>query len=237
METGAQSYERPTERRSARRAMYAYIQRRPLESRRARCTGAASRCSKTCSRTGSPHSHGTRHPRRGRGDCGSTIFVSGSFRLGVCGPGSDIDVICVVPSFCGGEAPGHFFRSFLSELTEREDVTNVVPIPDAAVPMIGLQLSGVEIDLLVAVMPGPNASLTHDQLLDDSVLQGIDDKSAKTLNGPRVTELLFRLTKRNYHHFQLCLRFLRHWARSVAFTPINLATWCVNFQSSPPRLL
>jgi poly(A) polymerase len=152
-------------------------------------------------------------PAEDADSCGGRIFVSGSFRLGVCGPGSDIDVICVVPSFCGGEPPGLFFTSFYNEVIAKEGITKVVKIPDAAVPMIGLVLYGVEIDLLISVMGSADATLDHEQLLDDQILQGIDEKSTKALNGPRVTELLYRLTEHNYEHYRLCLRCLRFWSK------------------------
>ena len=153
-------------------------------------------------------------PEEDAESCGGNIFISGSFRLGVCGPGSDIDVICLVPDFCGGEPPGPFFGSFLDSIRAREDVTNVVAIPDAVVPMIGLCLRGVEIDLLISVRATADATLERPELLlDDSVLQGVDDKSTKALNGPRVTEILYLLTEHNYEHFRLCLRCLRYWSK------------------------
>ena len=110
LETGAQSYDPPSaDALNNTRAMYAYVQEAaPLESKagtlhRERCLKVLKELLADWVRR-MAMAHGI--PAEVAGDCGSTIFVSGSFRLGVCGPGSDIDVICVVPSFCGGEAPG-----------------------------------------------------------------------------------------------------------------------------------
>ena len=50
------------------------------------------------------------------------------------------------------------------------------------------------------------------ELLDDRVLVGLDQASARCLNGPRVTELLVRMVPR-YDAFALCLRCARLWAR------------------------
>ena len=152
-------------------------------------------------------------PAEDADSCGGCIFVSGSFRLGVCVSGSDIDVICVVPSFCGGEEPGHFFKSFFDQLNAREDVTNLVPIPGAAVPMIAFMMRGIDIDLIPSIRPSADATLDLEQLLVDQVLQGVDEKSARALNGPRVTEILYLLTEHNYDHFRLCLRCLRFWSK------------------------
>ena len=140
---------------------------------------------------------------------GGNIFISGSYRLGVHTEGTDIDIICCLPRQVSKD---HFFGSFLDLLSARSDVSEVTPITEAVVPMIGLKIDGIDIDLLYSCLPFSQVKLKEKDILDDNILNGVDDQTAKCLNGPRVTNMLYKLVP-NFEEFAICLRCLRLWGK------------------------
>lgn len=96
---------------------------------------------------------------------GGKIFTFGSYRLGVHGPGSDIDTLCVVPKHVTRE---DFFETFEQLLREMDGVLEVSVcissvltgssangvlqgVPEAFVPVIKCKISGIPIDFLIGV--------------------------------------------------------------------------------------
>lgn len=55
-------------------------------------------------------------------EAGPKIFTFGSYRLGVNGPGADIDTLCVFPSQIDRT---DFFTTLLQKLMENPDITNI----------------------------------------------------------------------------------------------------------------
>jgi poly(A) polymerase len=141
------------------------------------------------------------------------LFVSGSYRLGVAQKNADVDTILVVPSKVERE---DFFSedpdSLLARLRKHTQVTHILPIPTAAVPLIEVTWSGIDLDVLFAGLNQPHVPKEPDELLDDNLLLDIDYASVLSLNGPRVTELLIKLVPK-YPTFCLILRALRFWAK------------------------
>jgi len=117
---------------------------------------------------------------------GGKIFTYGSYRLGVHGPGSDIDTLCVVPKHVMRE---DFFDIFEGMLKETDGVTEASGVPDAYVPLIKAKVSGIPIDLVMARLA--LSSIPDDlSLQDDNLLRNLDERCVRSLNGmfmPRVT--------------------------------------------------
>lgn len=142
-------------------------------------------------------------------EAGGKIFTFGSYRLGVATPGSDIDALCVSPKHVTRDA---FFTVFLAKLQQDPRVERITPVPDAYTPVLKFCFSGVEIDLLfarLAVRCVPNSWVG---LEADSVLKHTDEKTARSLNGNRVADMILKLVP-NKMVFRTALRFIKHWAK------------------------
>ncbi|ORY26955.1 Poly(A) polymerase central domain-domain-containing protein [Naematelia encephala] len=141
-------------------------------------------------------------------EAGGRIYTSGSYRLGVHGPGSDIDTICVCPRHVYKE---HFFGEFKEMLRAWPAVTEISAVESAFVPVMKTVISGVEVDLLFARVNLPEAGDKLD-IEKDEILRGVDDASQRSLNGPRVTDMILNLVP-DVATFRTALRTIRLWAK------------------------
>ncbi|KAI0068543.1 poly-A polymerase [Artomyces pyxidatus] len=148
---------------------------------------------------------------------GGKIFTFGSYRLGVHGPGSDIDTLCVVPKHVSRE---DFFDVFEQMLRGTEGVTEVSGVPDAYVPIIKSKISGIPIDFLMARLA--LSSIPDDlSLQDDNLLRNLDDRCIRSLGGSRVTDQMLRLVP-NVTVFRDSLRCIKLWAqRRAIYSNVN----------------
>lgn len=146
------------------------------------------------------------------------IFTYGSYRLGVFGPGSDIDTLVVGPKYV---TRAHFFELFpglLNEMTPPGAITDLTAVTDAFVPIIKFEYSGISIDLIFSriatlmEIPPPTSSW---DLLDNNLLRGLDDAELRSLNGTRVTDEILKLVPEPTS-FRLALRAIKLWAQRRA---------------------
>ena len=133
---------------------------------------------------------------------GGKVYPYGSYRLGVFGPGSDIDTLAVAPQNVKRE---DFFSSFpdvlkrivgqelakeAKEKAKPEDrefsagITSLVPVPDSFVPIIKLILNGIEIDLIFASIATLQTIPPKLNLNDNSLLMNLDQPSIRAITGP-----------------------------------------------------
>ncbi|CCD27393.1 polynucleotide adenylyltransferase PAP1 NDAI_0K02020 [Naumovozyma dairenensis CBS 421] len=144
-------------------------------------------------------------------DSGGKVFTFGSYRLGVHGPGSDIDTLIVVPKHVTRE---DFFTVFDSLLRERPELEEIAPVPDAFVPVIKVKFSGISIDLLCARLDIAQVPLNL-TLSDKNLLRNLDEKELRALNGTRVTDEILELVPKP-NVFRITLRAIKLWAQRRA---------------------
>jgi poly(A) polymerase Pap1 len=138
----------------------------------------------------------------------------GSFALGLCCAGSDIDILCVAPQFVKLKS---FFESFASILRRTGQATQIQTLPDAQVPLIVFRFRNIDIDMTFVHLKLPTIPPNLDCLSDSLfslLLPPQDEKGQTSLGGVRTTNYLIRRMRPHMEVFLDLVRFLRLWAKS-----------------------
>ncbi|MCJ1483137.1 polynucleotide adenylyltransferase [Schaereria dolodes] len=145
---------------------------------------------------------------------GGKIFTYGSYRLGVYGPGSDIDTLVVVPKHIVREDFFKDFPAIIEKMAPPGAIEEMTPVSDAFVPIIKLEFSGISIDLIFARLNLASVPLSL-ELKDSHLLKGLDERDLRSLNGTRVTDEILELVPQQ-KTFRTALRAIKLWAQRRA---------------------
>lgn len=114
-------------------------------------------------------------------------------------------------------------------------IEKLTPVPDAFVPLIKLEFSGISFDLIFARLIIPSVPLNLD-LKNNDYLRGLDDKEVRSLNGTRVTDQILELVPQQ-KTFRLALRAIKLWAqRTFLFSSSDLLSDLFQVVLSTPTL-
>lgn len=142
-------------------------------------------------------------------EANAKIFTFGSYRLGVHGPGADIDTLCVGPRYVTRNED--FFGELHGMLAEMPEIQDLHPVSDAHVPVMKFKYNGISIDLLYANVA--MWSIPEDlDVSQESILQNVDEQTVLSLNGCRVTDQILHLVP-NIQNFRTTLKCMRFWAK------------------------
>lgn len=145
------------------------------------------------------------------------VFTYGSYRLGVYGPGSDMDTLVVAPKYVTVEQYFRIFPEVLVEMAPPGAITDLTPVPEAFVPIIKFEFSGISIDLIFCSIQ-TLTQLPADKswsLADNNLLRGLSENEVRSLNGTRVTDEILNLVPEPAT-FKLALRAIKLWAQRRA---------------------
>ena len=106
----------------------------------------------------------------------ATIFPFGSYEIGVHSPGSDIDCLCLTPSYTNRHE--HFFGNLFITLSKNSDVTELCKVESCWVPVIKFTFMSIQIDLTFAKLDRESIrGITSKDLLDDKIMEKLDQHS------------------------------------------------------------
>jgi poly(A) polymerase len=145
------------------------------------------------------------------------VFNYGSYRLGVFGPGSDMDTLVVAPKYVTVDQYFNIFPDLLVEMAPPGAITDLTPVPEAFVPIIKFEFSGISIDLIFCSIQTLKQLPADDDwsLADNSLLRGLSENEVRSLNGTRVTDEILNLVPEEAT-FKLALRAIKLWAQRKA---------------------
>ncbi|KAK3368135.1 Poly(A) polymerase central domain-containing protein [Podospora didyma] len=150
-------------------------------------------------------------------DAHGRVFTYGSYRLGVYGPGADMDTLVVAPKYVTVDQYFNIFPDLLVEMAPPGAITDLTPVPGAFVPIIKFEFSGISIDLIFCSIQTLKQLPAEKEwnLQDNSLLRGLSENEVRSLNGTRVTDEILNLVPEPAT-FKLALRAIKLWAQRRA---------------------
>ncbi|KAF2087038.1 Poly(A) polymerase [Saccharata proteae CBS 121410] len=147
-------------------------------------------------------------------NAGGKIFTAGSYKIGVFGPGSDIDTLIAVPKHVTRDDFFNHFIECLEKVSPPGAIEKAVKVQEASVPIIKMDYQGIDLDLLFARLAV--ASVPPDlDLNDNSLMRGLEPEDVRSVNGNRVaTELLALVPQTKV--FRQVTRAVKLWAQRRA---------------------
>jgi poly(A) polymerase len=156
---------------------------------------------------------------------GGKVSTFGSYRLGAYGPGklachhlvvanhpgSDIDTLIITPKHVTRDDFFQHFPSILERMSPDGAIEEMTAVPDAHVPIIKLEYSGISIDLIFTRLAMSSVPENLD-LRDSSLLRGLDEADLRSINGTRVTDEILTLVPQQ-KTFRHALRAVKLWAQ------------------------
>jgi poly(A) polymerase len=109
------------------------------------------------------------------------------------------------------------FPSILEKMSPPGAIEEMTAVPDAHVPIIKLEYSGISIDLIFTRLAISGVPENLD-LRDSSLLRGLDEADLRSINGTRVTDEILTLVPQQ-KAFRHALRAVKLWAQRKCSSP------------------
>ncbi|KAK6160960.1 hypothetical protein DH2020_004341 [Rehmannia glutinosa] len=120
----------------------------------------------------------------------ATILLYGSYGLGVHNCESDLDVLCLGP--CFATMAEDFFIVLRNMLASKPEVSEILCVKDARVPLMRLNFDGISIDLTYAKLNTISVP-ENVHVLNPFFLTNIDEISWRSLSGVRANIRILQL--------------------------------------------
>lgn len=98
-------------------------------------------------------------------------------------------------------------------LKSKPQVSEIIPISDAYVPVLKLKFDKVDIDLLFSKLPMDYIPKELNTLDDDTMLINMTKECILSANGKRMTDILIKMVP-NFEIFGTVLKFVKLWAKN-----------------------
>lgn len=125
--------------------------------------------------------------------------------------GSDIDTLIVAPKHVTRDDFFEYFPTILEKIAPAGAIEKMASVPDAHVPIIKLEYSGIDLDLIFTRLAQSSVPSSI-ELTDNSLLRGLDETDLRSINGTRVTDEILNLVPQ-VKTFRHALRAVKLWAQ------------------------